>query len=268
MTKPASRHYGVSDLCSFINLLAERRKDKLSWALVHVKVVGQEHAKGRVLAELRQLLDYALQTIDAWMMSSPATGELVVLADNHQRNIQHLIDQLVREHCDTSAIRILIQPLSEKGLQQVQAILSQMIPEGDRASRLGLQRLLRRGNVFLVIDDDPILLKQMEHMLQAIGHVETCSAAPEFLERYIKYAPNAVFVDINLRGENGTAITAAVLQKIDPFAHAIIISADAIKDNVLLAKSKGAKGFLGKPVSRDQLLRVALAAPTFIARRG
>ena len=142
-----------------------------------------------------------------------------------------------------------------------------LIPQGDQASRLGLVRLARMANVFQVLDDDPIMLRQVEHMLKAFGHVETCSVASQFLERYFKYAPNAVFVDIHLRGENGAAMTGALLAKVDPNAHVIMISADAIKENILQSKTNGAKGFLCKPINREQLCRCVLSAPTFVPRK-
>ena len=180
------------------------------------------------LAEMRQLLDHAFQKSRMWTM---------------------------------------VAPLGEKGILQIQPVLSGMIAAGDQASRLGLVRLARMANVFLVLDDDPMMLRQMEHMLKAFGHVETCSAATEFVERYFKYAPNVAFVDIHLRAENGAAMTGALVEKVDPYAHVIMISADAVKDTIRQSKTNGAKGFLAKPISREQLFRYLLSAPTFVPRQ-
>lgn len=257
------RHLTPPQLRAFINLLAEHRKDGKAWAVAHVKLMGGENG----LAEMRQLLDHAFQKSTMWTMSAQATRELVMLTDNARQNVHQIVDMLVREHCAPGTVRTMVAPLGEKGILQIQPVLSGMIGAGDQASRLGLVRLARMANVFLVLDDDPMMLRQMEHMLKAFGHVETCSAASEFLERYFKYAPNVAFVDIHLRAENGAAMTGALVDKVDPYAHVIMISADAVKDNIRQSRTNGAKGFLAKPISREQLFRYLLSAPTFVPRQ-
>lgn len=98
--------------------------------------------------------------------------------------------------------------------------------------------------------------------------MEKASLASDFVNSYERYSPNAAFVDVHLRDGNGITVAAAVLKKIDPHGHIVMLTADGIKDRVVEAKAAGAKGFLVKPVDKEAIIRHVMHCPTFVRRQG
>lgn len=245
-----------------INALAERCREGRLWTFVHAKL-----PKGNGgLHEVRQIIYAALNGREGWSAVFEASREMVFLVQDPALNARQCIDEVVHGRIPGASLRLITTSLVGSGIEQAQGILHPLLPSDDYAARIGLVRFARRSNMFLVLDDDPSVLRSVDHMLKSLGHVETCSIAADFMVAYLNYAPNAVLMDVHLRGENGVRVAADLIKTYDPHAHVIMMSSDAVRESILGSKEAGAKGFIGKPIKHEQLFRHLISSPTFVAR--
>lgn len=70
---------------------------------------------------------------------------------------------------------------------------------------------------------------------------------------YEEHMPDIIFLDIHLPNISGLKIMNQI-QKRDPDAYIVMISADSIMDNVQKAKANGCKAFFTKPFTKDRIL--------------
>ena len=152
------------------------------------------------------------------------------------------------------------------GLEQFSKILEPHIGEDNLPLRIAFKRMSRAGNCLLILDDDPMVLKQLEKVLMSFGNVVTMQNAGEFAEGYEQYAPNILFLDVHLGSAKGNEILKELKQNIDPHAHAVMISSDTQKDLILDIKEGGANGFVVKPFDRNKLYKEVMKAPTIITK--
>ena len=178
-----------------------------------------------------------------------------------------MIENEITQACVASNVSMLSNSLSHKGIAQIGDVLSPFVSVSNIPGQIALKRFVRTSNSFIVLDDDLLILRIMEHMLSPYGHVETYATVRDFLPAYQRQAPNQVFLDINLKDdERGTNLAFLLSEKIDPGGHIVMISGDAIKSNVLESRFKGAKGFISKPVSPDLVIRHVMSASTLYQR--
>ena len=106
----------------------------------------------------------------------------------------------------------------------------------------------------LIVDDSFIMRKSIEKCVSDFGltAVFTAPDGKSALELFMKERPSIVTLDITMPEMDGLSCLDAMM-KINPSARVIVIS--ALKDSAtgLEAIRKGAKGFLSKPFSPDQL---------------
>ncbi|MCS5596924.1 MAG: response regulator [Alphaproteobacteria bacterium] len=115
-------------------------------------------------------------------------------------------------------------------------------------------RQSRKDNVVLVIDDDPFATNLINC---AVGKTHTVIQAHDALDgfkKYAKYAPDIIFLDINMPSVSGFDFLTKIFQ-LDPQAYVVIISGDTNAANQQRAAHSGAKGFIAKPFSPDDLFR-------------
>jgi two-component system chemotaxis response regulator CheY len=108
----------------------------------------------------------------------------------------------------------------------------------------------------LIVDDSNIMRKVIEKYLQTSGFtlVGTASDGETALVMFKKFLPDLVTLDITMPRMDGLTCLGEML-KIKPDAKILIIS--ALKDSAtgLAALKKGARGFLPKPFTAEQLVR-------------
>jgi len=245
-----NRHLKLTDIAPLLNFMTLCRKEPDEWAFIYASVTKESTAN---LGEVAQVLEYNLADNRITMLRLDETREILVVAGTRGKKHFTVIENDIQESLEAFDVRIISNQLTEKGIQQLEKIIAGFMPRKDLPANLAMRRLVRHSNVFMVLDDDLVVLHQMNHMLKSYGHVETFATARDFLTAYSKYAPNAVFLDIHLKGDKGTDVSAMITEKIDPGAHVVMISADAVKPTILESKFRGAKGFIGKPVKMDML---------------
>jgi len=113
-----------------------------------------------------------------------------------------------------------------------------------------------RGELILVIDDEPMILATMRIMLEENGYrILTANDGEEGLQEFRLAAGKvgAVILDMMMPKMDGVA-TLKAIRELDPHVPVVLASGLAGPDRVALAQSLGASGFLQKPYSDTEVL--------------
>ncbi|MCB9690821.1 MAG: response regulator [Alphaproteobacteria bacterium] len=113
----------------------------------------------------------------------------------------------------------------------------------------------RRAVTVLVVDDDPVLRRVLQHMLVADGHSVVTTANPtEALELARLHHPSLVALDVLLPGTDGLTLLQQI--KSDPeLSRLPVVMLSATEDGGRAA-TLGACAFLHKPVTREKLREI------------
>ena len=107
----------------------------------------------------------------------------------------------------------------------------------------------------MVVDDSRIQEVQIRGLLADSDYevVAYCRNGEEALDSYAEVKPDVVTMDIIMPGLDGLETARALLEE-HPDAVVLMVSSLAYDDSVEEAREVGAKGFLDKPFTREQLL--------------
>lgn len=117
---------------------------------------------------------------------------------------------------------------------------------------------------FVIADDSVVMRAILQYMLENIGH-SVAAAAPdgdEAVDRFREIRPDAVILDISMRGRDGVEDMARI-KAIDPAALVVLV-VDAGQDaEERRATASGAAAILHKPFTLDEVQSVVsrLARP-------
>ena len=140
----------------------------------------------------------------------------------------------------------------EKLLTMADNLVDWAKPEHAITETIRKKRRMRKTSTILVIEDDPLVRDLLNNMLKDQHRVITRPDAKSGILSYAYYAPNIVFLDINMPGLNGHE-TLTRLLSLDADAYIVMVSGLSSQDNVLATYSNGASGFLAKPFSKEKL---------------
>jgi two-component system chemotaxis response regulator CheY len=119
----------------------------------------------------------------------------------------------------------------------------------------------RTENRILIADDDAFIRGLVKKGLTGVGETVETDNGGDVLELYKQHLPDVVLLDIHLPQKKGFDILKELLQY-DQSAFVVMLSSDAVKDNVLNCIQYGAKGFIGKPFVRDVLIKYVTMCDT------
>ncbi len=122
----------------------------------------------------------------------------------------------------------------------------------DLLSSLPMRRASREGLEILIVEDDSFSQKLVENALKSYP-VSMTSDGQGAIMNYVHKAPDVLFLDIGLPDIDGHEVLRKIFA-IDPDAYIIMLSGNGDKGNVLKAVELGAKGFVGKPFSKEKLV--------------
>jgi len=120
--------------------------------------------------------------------------------------------------------------------------------------KMRTQRANRRQLEVMVVEDDAFSRQMVCNSLRKLYPVSAMPDGKSALQSYVLKAPDVLFLDINLPDVNGHDLLKKLLQ-IDPDAHIIMLSGNGDKENVMRAIKSGAKGFVGKPFTKEKLIQ-------------
>lgn len=113
-------------------------------------------------------------------------------------------------------------------------------------------RQYRSPMTVLLVEDDPITCRLVSNILSKSCVFLTAQNAYEAVVNYLIYAPDIVFLDINLPDDSGFNVLQQ-LTACDSDAYIVMFSGNDGIDNIIDARSHGAVGFIAKPFQRDRL---------------
>ncbi|MDL2253228.1 response regulator [Ruminococcaceae bacterium OttesenSCG-928-I18] len=109
----------------------------------------------------------------------------------------------------------------------------------------------------LVVDDSRFMWEEIIHALAdtEFSVCSCCRDAEEAMRAYEEQQPDIVLMDIILPGIDGIEATQKLLARW-PEAKVVMVSSLAYDDDIARAKKTGAKSFLFKPFSHEELHKV------------
>lgn len=110
----------------------------------------------------------------------------------------------------------------------------------------------RQPSHVLLVDDDPLTRRIVSNMLKNDYCLITACDAEEAIANYLHYAPDIVFLDINLPQISGLDIL-RILTSCDSDAFVVMFSGNDYPKNRINAAQYGAKGFISKPFNKEKL---------------
>jgi CheY-like chemotaxis protein len=135
--------------------------------------------------------------------------------------------------------------------------------------KIGTAAPAGRGELVLVIDDEPMILAMMRIMLEENGYrILTANDGEEGLQEFRLAAGKvgAVILDMMMPKMDGIA-TLKAIREFDKKTPVILASGLAGPDRVSLAQSLGANGFLQKPYSDVEVLEALAGIITNVGKR-
>ena len=109
----------------------------------------------------------------------------------------------------------------------------------------------------LVGDDSILARKQLKDILTEFGGTNFIEAAngQDAIDKYNQEHPDIVFLDIVMPVKDGIAATSEIMNA-NKSAIIIIVSSIGTKDQLKSAIEAGAKDFIQKPFSKDQIKQI------------
>ncbi|HEY2704128.1 MAG TPA: response regulator, partial [Candidatus Dormibacteraeota bacterium] len=107
----------------------------------------------------------------------------------------------------------------------------------------------------LLVDDVPATLGNLERLLGFEDDIEVCGTAADgrlAIEEARRLQPDVILMDVNMPQLDGLQATALIAQEV-PGSPVIIMSVQGDSDYVRRAMQAGAREFLTKPFSGDEL---------------
>lgn len=129
-----------------------------------------------------------------------------------------------------------------------------------KVATIPLRREIRDQPLVQVIEDDRFTASYTASILNREYDMVLSRNGEDAIVQYIDQAPDIVFIDIHLPGLNGHEVLQA-LKAVDPKIHAVMLSVDTMKDNIVKSAEGGANNFLKKPFSKERLLNIVKSSP-------
>lgn len=197
---------------------------------------------------------------------------LLVLPDNGiaQDSFQNFYKNLAAErgmrYCRYGHVNrdyYTYQSLADERLQSMRR-MEAYAAMGDEAktSSIPIRRTRRKDTLVQIVEDDRFVAAFAAHVLNKDYEIIHSKTGEDAIADYIEYAPDVVFQDIHLPGLNGHE-TMTAIRKIDPEAYVVMLSGDAVKNNIVEASKGGAAGFLKKPFTQERMIAMVKASPFY-----
>ncbi len=132
--------------------------------------------------------------------------------------------------------------------------------DADLISSLAMRREMRAETVVMVVEDDPFTQKLIQNTFKGKYELTMTGDGQGAIMNYVNKAPDILFLDIGLPDIDGHAVLKKLFE-IDPEAYIVMFSGNGDKENVLKAIELGAKGFVGKPFTKDKIFEYVQKSP-------
>lgn len=148
---------------------------------------------------------------------------------------------------------------------QQRAILNLNITQDMKQAVIN-KRFKRDKLEILLVDDDAFSRRMVSNVLSGPFSIQAASDGWEAITMYLKHAPDIVFLDIDMPDINGHDILSKLFE-IDPVAYVVMLSGFGHQDNILRAVKRGARGFIGKPFTKEKIFQYIHSCPPVMHRQ-
>lgn len=252
------------DIHAFCREVAKQKKKLNDWQFLHISVKDPENKLK--IHEVEQFLDFHIRTKDSCLLTISKSNELLLFVNKKDSLAVTKFEKAVYENFSSDFLNARVRGFDPEGLEQFSKIIEPHMNASDVASYVAFRRMSRPGNCVFVVDDDPMVLKQLEKFLASFGHVVTFKEPSDLVVSYIQYAPDILFLDIHLGKAKGNEILKELKRDIDPDAHIVMVSSDTKQEMVEDIKKSNAKGFIVKPFNQHKVISELMRAPTIVSR--
>lgn len=240
------------------------------------------------VAALVALIEQTLETTDLTLYVC-ADQDLFILGNYLPTKSLHLLAQACTtanlpmplfEYFEAGTSWVRLQQKVRGKLEQVQAdderqkkLAEAQAKERERQAILNVEieplllstmadrRLRHTRTEILVIEDEDFTRSLVDALLKKDNSVSSLRQGTHALTHYAIKAPHIVFLDINLPDVSGHDLLKKIMA-MDPDAYVVMLSGSGDRANVLRAVEAGARGFIGKPFTREKLLHYISKCPT------
>ena len=195
------------------------------------------------------------------LMGFPYDSDIALLTENNSQTnkLLSIVDTKL-QHIAALKLEAERQRKQEEQLKKREAILSAPIYSSS-PQQFCQQRENRQQPVVMIVEDDAFTRRLIESVLPKDYSFISLGDAKTMISQYAKSAPDIVFLDINLPDVTGHDLLERITA-IDPMSYVIMLSGNADRGNIEKALQIGAKGFIGKPFTRDKLVQYLERCPT------
>lgn len=130
----------------------------------------------------------------------------------------------------------------------------------DLLSSLAMRRAMRERTEVMIVEDDPFSIKLVQNSLKGMYDLSMAHDGQGAILTYTLKAPDVLFLDIGLPDIDGHKVLEEIFKR-DPDAYVVMLSGNGDKDNIMKAVQRGAKGFIGKPFTKEKLLQYIDRSP-------
>ena len=119
----------------------------------------------------------------------------------------------------------------------------------------------------LVVDDEPIALRNLERALEREGYEVTTAASGQSALRLLRARPfDVVLTDLKMEKVDGMAVLGRC-KELDPDAEVVLVTGYAAVDTAVEAMKRGAYHYVAKPFKLDEVREVVRGAAEKVALR-
>jgi len=139
-----------------------------------------------------------------------------------------------------------------KGLSETIIEIPETIPQDEKIKESFAAREKRKFLTIMVVEDNDFSRELLKNSISKEHQTIVVKSGEEAMDCYLNNACNIVFLDINLPEMDGHAVLKNILS-IDADAFVVMITASSAPKDVKQAIMGGAKGFVVKPFSKQNV---------------
>ncbi len=166
-------------------------------------------------------------------------------------------------------LRLLESQKHKKKEQELDKVSSEKTLEtidGSLVKTIAERRQARSGVEVMAVEDDMFSQKLIGNALKNHYSLSISGDGQGAVMSYVNKAPDVLFLDIGLPDICGHDVLERIF-KIDPEAYVVMFSGNGDKENIMRALELGAKGFVGKPFTREKLIQYINKSPFILAKQ-
>lgn len=146
------------------------------------------------------------------------------------------------------------QKAEDEKKERLRKMIVDMPFEREILESLEKNRASRRKIGVMIVEDDLFTRNLISNALGTEYDITVSGDGYGGVSRYPARAPDIIFIDIDLPDINGLDVLRKILS-IDKNACAVMLSGNSSRENIMKAMETGAKGFVGKPFTKEKILQ-------------